>query len=147
MKRTKLEDSAFAGLSDLLGKDSMLMKEGSMTSFSFGNSVVNTRKDVPVRGRSLKTILVISMGDSARGGVKTIQVNRMIACRMCANLSLGTLCERCKGDHVVQETTNLKVDIPPGVENGYCFPCVCVCVCVFFFCLQCFDVSFCLFVF
>jgi DnaJ-class molecular chaperone len=107
------ESSYFAGLSDIMNKESMMMKDGSIATFEFA-----PRKDTPTKGRSLKTTLVVSIGDSATGVNKTIQVNRLEACSGCVGLGLGSSCQKCKGDRVLNVALIANVDVPPGVENG-----------------------------
>ena len=95
------------------------LSDGS-TRIAFERPAPPVRKDIN-KGRTLKTTMVISIGDSATGGRKVIQVARQEACRMCAVVGAprGPACEGCRGERVVTVCTNVQVDVPPGVLSGY----------------------------
>jgi DnaJ-class molecular chaperone len=93
------------------------MSDGS-TRTSFQRPQPPLRKDVS-KGRTLKTTMVISIGDSATGGRKVIQVARQEACKACAAVQGEQVCESCRGERVVSVSTNVQVDVPAGVLSGF----------------------------
>jgi DnaJ-class molecular chaperone len=98
-------------------KTEVELSDGS-TRTSFERPPPVPRKDLS-KGRTLKTTMVISIGDSATGGRKVIQVVRQVACKACAGGPREMPCESCGGDRVVSATTNVQVDVPPGVLSGF----------------------------
>ncbi len=82
--------------------------------------------DVPRgRGRSVKTILVISLEEGAMGGSKTIQVRRLVGCELCGASWSGEprACARCGGSRVVGVEERVRVAWPAGVASGSKFLC------------------------
>ncbi len=116
-KKSKV-DAGMSGLGDLLtDKDGLMTPKDS--SSSAVDATVARRKDMS-KGRTLKTTMVISIGDSATGGRKTIQVNRLEACSACAaSRAVGAACQQCRGERTVSVQVNVQVDLPPGVMSGF----------------------------
>merc|ERR1739848_737842 len=100
-KKTKVDDAAFNGLSDIMSSSSGLMRAVDSADFqtvSTGQFSADSAPLPAVKGRTLKTTLVISIMDSATGGSKTISVARMRPCTDC-KAGLGKKdCMRCAGE-------------------------------------------------
>ncbi len=70
-------------------------------------------------GRNLRAVMMISIEESAVGGSKRIELNRLVACSACAGSSDGACCFRCAGKRVASAPLDERVDFLPGVLSGH----------------------------
>jgi serine/threonine protein kinase len=85
------------------------------------NSKLNEASD-------LKFDLSIPLATVVLGGVEDIQFPRLTICKTCKGLGQVTkktgffnaskACANCNGDKVTRSETNIKVNVPPGVDDG-----------------------------
>jgi DnaJ-class molecular chaperone len=98
-----------ASLSDAPGRDT------SIFSLSSGRFQELLRKKG--KGSTFKTILHISLEESAIAGKKMIEVARLTACDVCIGSSDRRSCLLCKGEQV-EVQHNVEVSFPAGVLSG-----------------------------
>ncbi len=115
LKRRKPDDgSGVSGLSAPPRRETVDMNE-DLASPLFAQLL----RDHFGKGSTLRTTLTISLEESAVGGSKIIEVNRLVACQACAGTNSSATCPRCRGERVVSVVQNAQVDFPPGVASGY----------------------------
>jgi DnaJ-class molecular chaperone len=126
LKKSKVNDasmdSAFSGLSNIISGGSGIL--GAVKSCEFKSETEEETLSaslmiMPIKGRTLKTTLVISIMDSAAGGSKTIAINRQRPCGDCLPGDAKSGCMQCMGEGVMSESVQTLVSYPPGVQSGF----------------------------
>ena len=82
------------------------------------------RRVLRVDGRrrgSLKYALEISLKEVATGTRKTISLTRRSLCVSCEELGRKSSCRHCNGTGITEETREISLTIPAGVEHGMRF--------------------------
>ena len=74
----------------------------------------------PQRGRDIEGDIMVSLEEAVRGSVRTVSLNRAIACQNCAGTGLKGQgpCPVCGGAGQVNQAQQFQVRIPAGVAVG-----------------------------
>ncbi len=99
-----------ASLSDAPGRDTSI--------FSLSSAPYQELLRKKGKGSTFKTILHITLEESAVSGKKMIEVARLVACDVCIGSSDRRSCLLCKGEQV-EVQYNVEVSFPAGVLSGH----------------------------
>jgi curved DNA-binding protein len=72
------------------------------------------------RGQDVEGVLMVTLEEAMRGGVRSISIRRNTVCGEChgSGVKGRAVCPVCQGSGQVSVTQNHKVKIPPGVRDG-----------------------------